>query len=47
MNEPFDATGALVASLIDAMPEPALVVSNWCASLPPMGRRAPCFRICA
>jgi two-component system phosphate regulon sensor histidine kinase PhoR len=28
MNEPFDATGALVASLIDAMPEPVLVVSN-------------------
>ncbi len=28
MNEPFDATGTLVASLIDAMPEPVLVVSN-------------------
>ena len=28
MHEPFDATGALVASLIDAMPEPVLVVSN-------------------
>ena len=28
MYESFDATGTLVASLIDAMPEPVLVVSN-------------------
>ena len=32
MNEPFDATGALVASLIDAMPEPVLVVERFGAA---------------